>query len=224
MAPAGETVQLHGRLHAYPGNLPTPLTSFIGRQEQLASLQQLLATTRLLTLTGAGGSGKTRLALAVATALRRTFGHGAWLVELASLSDASLVPQQVAMALGVREQAGQSLVVSLAGYLRDRELLLVLDNCEHLLEPCAALAATLLGACQGLRILATSREVLGVAGETVWRVPSLSLPLPLQPDPGSRRSSSAQRPSGQWPSDGAHQPAAQDAAVVALLQPLTLML
>ena len=207
-APAAETIRLHARLLAHPGNLPSSLSSFIGREGEQATLQQLLRTTRLLTLTGTGGSGKTRLALAVATALRRGFGHGAWLVELASLGESTLVPQRVAATLGVREQADQSLLETLARYLGERELLLVLDNCEHLLGPCAALAATLLDACPGLRILATSRELLGVAGETVWRVPSLSLPSPLLPPTGSH---------GFQLSDRAHLSTAQKEALVATL-------
>lgn len=215
-APAAETIRLHARLLAHPGNLPTSLSSFIGREEEQATLGQLLRTTRLLTLTGAGGSGKTRLALTVATALRRSFGHGAWLVELASLGDPTLVPQRVATALGVREQTDQSLPETLASYLGERELLLVLDNCEHLLGPCAMLAATLLGACPGLRILVTSRELLGVAGETVWRVPSLSLP-PLLHLPGSSGPVDAQPPRRPESTERTELQAARGEARVAML-------
>jgi non-specific serine/threonine protein kinase len=158
------------------GNLPTSLSSFIGRKQEIAEVKRLLSEYRLLTLTGPGGCGKTRLALRVAEELRSPYRDGVWLVEFASLADGELVPQALAAVLGVREQAGQSLSESLASYLRARDSLLLLDNCEHLVEACARLAATLLAACPGVRLLATSREPLGVPGEGVWVVPPLSLP------------------------------------------------
>ena len=139
-------------------------------------MKRLLEDTRLLTLTGSGGCGKTRLALAVASELVEGFEDGVWMVELASLADPSLVPQAVASTLGVREQPGRSLTETLSDYLRSKKLLLVLDNCEHLIEACAELAEALLRSCPELRILATSREALGIAGEIAWPVPSLSLP------------------------------------------------
>ena len=164
-----------------PDNLPLQLTSFVGREREMAKVKRLLADQRLLTLTGPGGCGKTRLALAVGHELVEEFKDGAWLVELASLSDPALVAQTVAFTLGVREQPGRPLTETLADSLRPREVLLVLDNCEHLVEACANLADALLRACPRLRILATSRETLGIAGETPWLVPSLSLPAGRQP-------------------------------------------
>jgi predicted ATPase/DNA-binding CsgD family transcriptional regulator len=159
-----------------PNNLPTQLSSFVGREKELAEVRRLLKDTRLLTLTGAGGCGKTRLALAAADELVETFEDGVWLVDLAPLSDPSLVPQAIASAPGVREQPGRSLTETLSDYLASRKVLLVLDNCEHLIESCAELAEFLLRSCPGLWVLATSREALGIAGEVAWPVPSLSLP------------------------------------------------
>jgi predicted ATPase/DNA-binding NarL/FixJ family response regulator len=152
------------------------LTSFVGREREIAEITRLLATTRLLTLTGAPGVGKTRLALEVAAGLGDAFRDGVWLVELAPLADPALVPQAVATVLGVREQPGRTAPDALADALRAQRMLLVLDNCEHLVDACANLANVLLRACQDLVILATSREPLGIGGETAWRVPSLALP------------------------------------------------
>ena len=135
-----------------------------------------MATTRLLTLTGAGGSGKTRLALEVARDLVSLYPDGAWLVELATLSEETLVAQAFADALGVREQPGRPLTATLVDALKTKELLLVVDNCEHLVEAVAALVDVLLDSCPHLRVLATSREALRVAGEVVWPIPPLSLP------------------------------------------------
>ena len=152
------------------------LSSFVGREKELAEVKRLLEDSRLLTLSGTGGCGKTRLALAAAGELSEGFGDGVWLVELAPLADPTLVAQAVAATLGVREQPGRSLTEMLSGYLGSKKLLLVLDNCEHLIEACAELAETLLRSCPELRILATSREALGIAGEISWSVPSLTLP------------------------------------------------
>jgi predicted ATPase/DNA-binding CsgD family transcriptional regulator len=166
-------------LHALnrpPNNLPLALTSFIGRDREVAEIKRLLDSTRLLTLSGPGGCGKTRLALQVATDLAEAFVDGVWWVELAALADADLVPQVVAMALDVREAAGQSFTETLCNYLRPRHVLLVLDNCEHLIAACAHLAEALLQTCPNLRLLATSREALGITAETTWLVPSLTLP------------------------------------------------
>jgi predicted ATPase/class 3 adenylate cyclase len=163
-------------LDARPNNLPTQLTSFIGREREMADVKRLLAATRLLTLTGAGGAGKTRLALQVAADVLEAYPDGVWLVELAPISDPSLVPQTIASVFGLHDERGRPLPATLADYLRPKRLLLVLDNCEHLIEACAALVDGLLRACPPLRILATSREALGIAGETAWRMPSLSLP------------------------------------------------
>jgi predicted ATPase/DNA-binding CsgD family transcriptional regulator len=155
-----------------------PLSSFIGRERELADVKRLLADTRLLTLTGPGGVGKTRLAIEVSRELNsaETFADGVWFTGLAPLADAALLPQTTAAALGVREEAGRAVLETLQESLRARRLLLVLDNCEHLVEACADLADTLLRACPRLAILATSREPLNIAGETVWPVPPLSVP------------------------------------------------
>src|SRR5919112_6106586 len=149
-----------------PNNLPVQLSSFVGREKELAEVKQLLENNRLLTLTGSGGCGKTRLALAVAGEMVGGFEDGVWLVELASLADPSFVPGAVASALGVGEQPGSLPTETLSGHLRTKRMLLVLDNCEHLVEACAVLAEDLLRACPNLRVLATSREALGIAGET----------------------------------------------------------
>jgi predicted ATPase len=154
-----------------PNNLPLELSSFVGRERELAEVERLLVNTRLLTLTGSGGCGKTRLALAVAAELVGGLEDGVWLVELAPLADPSLVPQAVASTLGVREQPGRSLTETLSDYLRSKKVLLVLDNCEHLIEACAELAEALLHSCPKLRVLATSREALGITGEVAWPVP-----------------------------------------------------
>src|ERR671917_398133 len=157
-------------------NLPLELSSFVGREKELAEVKRLLKDNRLLTLTGSGGCGKTRLALAAAAELVDAFEDRVWLVELASLGDPSLVPQAVASTLGVREQPGRFLAGTLSDHLGSRKALLVLDNCEHLVEGCAELAEALLRSCPKLRILTTSREALSIAGEIAWPVPSLTLP------------------------------------------------
>ncbi len=159
-----------------PGNLPYEITTFVGREREIAAAKGLLSERRLLTLTGPGGCGKTRLALAVARSFAAEFEDGIRLVELASLSDPSLVGRAVAGALSVREQPGRPLDETLLEHLASREALLVLDNCEHLIGECARFAQKILGACARARIMATSREPLGVAGEVVRRVPPLTLP------------------------------------------------
>src|SRR6266704_707033 len=157
---------------------PAQLTSFIGRERETATLQELLKGTRLLTLTGAGGSGKTRLALEVASRLGggAQYPDGIAWVELAPLANPELVPQHVADALGVRRDGIRAAADALLEALRDWKALLVLDNCEHLVEACARLAEALLRGCPRLRILATSREALGIGGEQAWLVPALALP------------------------------------------------
>ncbi|MEO8259109.1 MAG: winged helix-turn-helix domain-containing protein [Acidobacteriota bacterium] len=157
-------------------NLPYQLTSFVGRDHELGEIARLLSSTRLLTLTGAGGCGKTRLALQVAAAALPQFADGAWLVELAPLSEANLVTQTVATVLGVREGSTRSLRESVVEHLRHRHILLMLDNCEHVIGACAELAEALVRGAPHLRVLATSREGLGISGETVRYVPPLSLP------------------------------------------------
>jgi predicted ATPase/class 3 adenylate cyclase len=169
-------------LDAHPHNLPIQLTSFVGRERELAELKSLLVSSRLLTLTGPGGTGKTRLALRLAAEELESFAAGVWLVELAPLADPALVPHTVAATLGVQDQPGRSILDVLRDFLRAKALLLLLDNCEHLIEACAQLAETLLRAAPGLRILASSREALGIAGETAYRVPSLPVPDPAQPE------------------------------------------
>ncbi|HEY6396954.1 MAG TPA: BTAD domain-containing putative transcriptional regulator, partial [Solirubrobacteraceae bacterium] len=156
-------------------NLPVELTSFVGRERELEEVCSLLGGTRLLTLTGTGGSGKTRLALRVARERLGDYPDGVWLAELAALADPSLVGKAVAAALGVREEPAP-VIETLQRTLRSARLLVVLDNCEHLIGDCAELAHGLLSACEGLRILATSREPLKIAGEVTWPVPSLALP------------------------------------------------
>ena len=156
--------------------LPRELTSFVGREREVGEVRRLLQKIRLLTLTGVGGVGKTRLGLRVMDEVAAGYPDGLYLVELAALADPALVPQALASALGVREQAGRMLVDTLIDVLRPRTCLLMLDNCEHLVAACAALTDTLLRASPGLAVLTTSREPLGISGETVWRVPPLQLP------------------------------------------------
>ena len=156
-------------------NLPVQLTSFIGRQAELIEVRRLLADAHLLTLTGPGGIGKTRLALQAAADLLDDFPDGVWLVELAALSDPGLIDISVASTWNLREQPDRSPLAALLDYLQSRALLLILDNCEHLVDACARLASVLAGACPRLKILATSRETLGIPGEVIYRVASLSL-------------------------------------------------
>jgi predicted ATPase/DNA-binding SARP family transcriptional activator len=173
-------------------NLPARLTSFLGREQELAALGELAGGARLVTVTGAGGAGKTRLAVEFTAAAAGRFADGAWLAGLAGITDPGLVPAQVMAALGVR-QTGQTPVLEALRYrLRSAELLLVLDNCEHLPGACAALAGDLLGGCPGLRVLATSREPLGVPGEAVFPLPPLAVP-PEGSDPGVLASAAAVR-------------------------------
>ena len=155
-------------------NLPNQLTSFIGREKEIQELKGLLAATRLLTLTGAGGCGKTRLALQVTGELLDGFADGCWFVELAPLGDPTLVVQTVANVLAIKEQGSRSLAQAVAERLATKRLLLVLDNAEHLVESCAELVDMLLRRCAGLKIFVTSREPVNVGGERTYRVPSLS--------------------------------------------------
>ncbi|OGO38370.1 MAG: hypothetical protein A2W35_03935 [Chloroflexi bacterium RBG_16_57_11] len=163
-------------LDAYPNNLPIQLTSFIGREREIGETKRLLSTARLVTLTGSGGTGKTRLALQVAADELPDFLDGVWLVELAPLSEAEMVLPALASALELGDMPGVLLLDLVTSYLHHRRLLLVLDNCEHLIDACAQLADHLLRLCPSVKILASSREGLGIAGEVTYHVPSLSLP------------------------------------------------
>lgn len=165
-------------LDIHPNNLPLQLTSFIGREREMEDLKRVLATTSLVTLTGPGGGGKTRLATQVAADLIEEFQHGVWLVELAALSGPSLLPQAVAAVLNVREEGQRPLTDTLRDYLEDKDLLLILDNCEHIVEACARLVDALLRSCPKMKILATSREALRIGGERIFPVLSLNTPDP----------------------------------------------
>jgi predicted ATPase/class 3 adenylate cyclase/DNA-binding CsgD family transcriptional regulator len=156
-------------------SLPAQLTSFVGRDAELTQLRGLLAENRLVTLTGAGGAGKTRLAVQVAGQLAGEFSGGIWYVDLAPITDPDLVSTTAARALGLPDQPGRSTMDTLTRFIADRQMLVVLDNCEHLLDACAALMMAFLETCPGVALLVTSREPIGVAGEVSWRVPSLSL-------------------------------------------------
>ena len=164
-------------------NIQPSLTTFIDRKDEVGQVLSALAGNRLVTLAGAGGVGKTRLALEVGGAALADYAAGVWLVELAPIQAGQDVPQAVAAAFQLREQPDRASLDMLLAYLRDKQLLLVLDNCEHLADACALLVSALLGACRGLRILTTSREPLRMPGEHVLRVPSLTTPDPANLPP-----------------------------------------
>ena len=157
-------------------NLPIPLTSFIGREHELKTLTEIFNTTRLLTLTGVGGCGKTRLSIQLAAQLSSQFADGTWWVELASIQDESSLLPVMLKSLGIAESQIDSLEESLIKFLRLRQALLIMDNCEHIIAACAHIAETILSQCPNAKILATSREALSIHGEIAWLVPSLSLP------------------------------------------------
>ena len=159
-----------------PNNLPQQVTSFVGREREMAEVRALLDQARLLTLTGSGGAGKTRLALQLAADVLDSYPDGVWFVELASLFDAALLPQAVADTLGVRESPGQQIAQTLISALKQKRLLLILDNCEHLVEASARLACVINETCPQVTVLASSREPLNIAGESVYRLPSLTVP------------------------------------------------
>jgi predicted ATPase/DNA-binding SARP family transcriptional activator len=166
---------------AYHHNLPCQFSRFVGRAAEMREVDRLLGSSRLVTLTGCGGCGKTRLALEIGADSIAEFTDGVWLADLAPVLDGALVPQAVATALGVQAEPARPLLDTVLDGLRPRSVLLLLDNCEHLLGACAQLAELLLHGCPGLRILATSREALGLPGETTYRVPCLSVPDPKEP-------------------------------------------
>jgi predicted ATPase len=163
-----------------PGNLPADATSFVGRRRELAEVRAKLAGARLVSLVGPGGVGKTRLAIRAATDLVRGFPAGAWVVELAEVREPALVGNEFMAALDLRDQAATDAETLLLSYLRDKRLLLVVDNCEHLIEPSAKLLDAVVRACPGVRVIATSREPLSVPGEHILPVPPLDLP-PAEP-------------------------------------------
>jgi predicted ATPase/class 3 adenylate cyclase len=163
-------------LDVFPNNLPVQLTTFIGREKEIAEVKQKLIDHRLVTLTGSGGTGKTRLSLQVAADLLDQFPHGTWFVELAPLTDPELVSQTILSTIGVNEQAGRAPIELLKEYLQGKRSLIILDNCEHLIEASARVTDILLNAAPDLTILTSSREALGLRGELAYPVPSLSLP------------------------------------------------
>ncbi len=166
-------------LDVFPNNLPAQLTSFVGREKEILEVTQMLKQSRLLTLTGSGGTGKTRLSLQVASGILEQFKDGVWLIELAPISEPALVPNTVANVLRLRVEDSRPLMDVVMDWLRDKEALFILDNCEHLIDACAQFANSILQLCRGVRILASSREALGIAGEAAYRVPSL--PTPNEP-------------------------------------------
>jgi predicted ATPase/class 3 adenylate cyclase len=169
-------------LNATPNNLVTQLTRFIGRERDLEETRARLLNARLVTISGGGGLGKTRLSIELATTVSQVFNAGVWFIELAGLSDGSLVPHAVATVVGVRESANEPLEATLSRHLGSLRALIVLDNCEHLVEGCAQLVQVLLQRCPVLTVLATSREVLEVPGEVVWRLSPLALPEAARSD------------------------------------------
>jgi predicted ATPase/class 3 adenylate cyclase len=163
-------------LDLFPNNLPVQLTSFVGRESEIAELKQVMKKHRLVTLTGTGGTGKTRLSLQVAVDLIERFDHGVWFIELAPLTDPDLIAQTILSIIGIQEHQGRVPLEILKDYFHDKKSLIVLDNCEHLVVGCAGIVNTLLNNAPNLKILASSREALGIKGEQIYTVPSLSMP------------------------------------------------
>lgn len=194
---AGPALEGIGRVGPRVGrathNLPVYLTSFVGREHEIQQVRSLLNAARLLTLVGSGGSGKTRLAIQVATGLLDDYADGVWFVDLVPVTSETAIVLSIAWTLGVRDEYGPELLDTVSAQLRDREILLILDNCEHVAAASAQVAVALLQACPRLRILATSREILNVPGELTYRVPSLSLPDESARDLGNLRRSEATR-------------------------------
>ena len=179
------------------GNLPAEPNSFVGRERDLGDLRLLLSNVRALTLCGPGGIGKTRLATRLGWQLADEFPDGVWIVEFADSADPALAARQVANVLGIGEEPDRPAAATLADALRGRQLLLILDTCEHVVDAIADLVRDLIAACPLLRLVATSREPLRVRGETVWRVPPLALPTPLVPTADSSGGRSRQGASTQ---------------------------
>jgi predicted ATPase/DNA-binding SARP family transcriptional activator/Tfp pilus assembly protein PilF len=176
---SAEAAQPKGQVKAQAHYLPVQLTSFVGREKEVAQVQEMLKTHRLVTLTGAGGSGKTRLALQVASVVAEQFPDGVWLVELASISDSDQVARVISRVFNLCEQTGVRALQLVQDFLESKHLLLLLDNCEHLIKACSSVADTLLHACPNLSILTSSREALGIEGEIPFLVPSLAFPTSL---------------------------------------------
>jgi predicted ATPase/transcriptional regulator with XRE-family HTH domain len=190
-APGGVLGAVHGSLTMMPGNLPAQLSAFIGRDRELAAVRALVESSRLVTLTGAGGCGKTRLGLQVAAGLSGSSGDGVWLVELAAVTDENAVAPAISAALRLTAQPGRPALEALLDALAPQDVLIVLDNCEHLINGCAKTAEAIARRCPKARLLATSREPLGIGGEVIYRVPSMSLPGPGEEGSAAVESSDA---------------------------------
>jgi predicted ATPase/DNA-binding XRE family transcriptional regulator len=185
-APVAEVLAARdGAATALQNNLPTQLSAFIGREQEISQVRALVESSRLVTLTGAGGCGKTRLSLRVAAGLRDGFGDGVWLVELAAVSDGGAVAPAISQALRLAAQPRRPVLATVLDALAPQDVLIVLDNCEHLIGVCAKTAEAILRRCPRVRLVATSREPLGIGGEIVYRVPSMSLPAPGDAGPAA---------------------------------------
>ena len=190
-AAAADVLAAHDPLLTRPGNLPAQLSAFIGREREVAEVRALVESARLVTLTGAGGCGKTRLGLQVAAGLLDGSGDGVWVAELAAVTDQDAVPTAICEALRLAAQPGLPALEALLDALAPQDVLIVVDNCEHLIGGCAKTAEAIVRRCPRVHLLATSREPLGIGGETIYRVPSLSLPGPGEAGPPAPGSSDA---------------------------------
>lgn len=181
MTPVSGEVSSAAVSMGWPSGLPVPLTVFVGRERERAEVARLVAAVRLVTLTGAGGVGKTRLAVQVAATVAPGLNDGTSFIDLSAVRDPTLLPGAVARGLGVEDRVGTNLVERLVRVLRGQHRMLVIDNCEHLRAACADLVTEVLSQCPGVVVLATSREPLRAPGEVTWRVPSLAFPWPQRP-------------------------------------------